>query len=48
MTVAVRSYYLSLLAEAYGHVGQTAEGLRAIAEALAVAHTTGQTMRVGG
>ena len=25
MTVAVRSYYLSLLAEAYGHVGQTAE-----------------------
>src|SRR4029453_4329347 len=25
MTVAVRSYYLSLLAEAYGHIGQTAE-----------------------
>jgi len=48
MTVAVRSYSFSPLAEAYGYVGQTAEGLRARAEALAVAHTTGHTMRVGG
>jgi predicted ATPase len=36
------SYYLSLLAEAYGHVGQTAAGLSAIAEALAFVHTTGE------
>jgi len=36
------SYYLSLLAEAYGNIGQTAEGLSAIAEALAFVHTTGE------
>ena len=30
------------LAEAYGHVGQTAEGLNVLAEALAFAHTTGE------
>ena len=41
MTVVVRSYSFSPLAEAYGYVGQTAEDLRARAEALAVAHTTG-------
>jgi DNA-binding winged helix-turn-helix (wHTH) protein/predicted ATPase len=34
--------YLSFLAEAYGHVGQTAEGLNVLAEALAFAHTTGE------
>jgi predicted ATPase len=37
-----RAYKLSLLAEAYGNVGQTAEGLNALAEALACAHTTGE------
>jgi tetratricopeptide (TPR) repeat protein len=38
----VRSYYLALLAEAYGHIGQTADGLSTIAEALAFVHTTGE------
>jgi predicted ATPase len=33
---------LALLAEAYGHAGQGDEGLRAVAEALAVVHTTGE------
>jgi len=37
-----RAYYLAFLAEAYGHVGQTAEGLHVLAEALACAHTTGE------
>ena len=37
-----RSYYLALLAEAYGEVGQTEEGLRALAEALTVADKTGE------
>ena len=37
-----RANYLSLLAEAYGKVGQTAEGLHVLAEALAYAHTTGE------
>src|SRR5215831_3195367 len=36
------SYYLSLLAEAYRNLGQTAEGLSALAEALAFVHTTGE------
>src|SRR5262249_6507728 len=40
-TVVEWSYHLSLLAEAYGNLGQTAEGLSAIAEALAFVHTTG-------
>jgi len=30
-----RSYFLGLLAEAYGKIGQTEEGLRVLAEALA-------------
>jgi class 3 adenylate cyclase/predicted ATPase len=37
-----RSYHLSLLAETYGKVGQAAEGLSAIAEALGFVHTTGE------
>ena len=36
------SYYLSLLAEAYRNIGQTAEGLSALAEALVFVHTTGE------
>jgi len=36
------SYYLALLAEAYGNSGQTAEGLNVLAEALAFVHTTGE------
>jgi predicted ATPase len=36
-----RSYYLSLLAEAYGQVGQPEAGLRAVAEALTLVATTG-------
>jgi predicted ATPase len=39
---AGQTYYLSLLAEAYGKIGRTAEGLRVLAEALACAHTTGE------
>src|SRR4029453_16425279 len=37
-----RTSFLTFLAEAYGHVGQTAEGLQVLAEALAYAHTTGE------
>jgi predicted ATPase len=37
-----RPYYLALLAEAYGKVGQTEEGLNALAEALAAAGKTGE------
>ena len=37
-----RTSYLTFLAEAYGHVGQTAAGLHVLAEALACAHTTGE------
>jgi predicted ATPase len=37
-----RPYWLSLLAEAYGKVGQAAEGLRVLAEGLEAAHTSGQ------
>jgi predicted ATPase len=37
-----RAYHLSCLAEAYGNVGQAAEGLHVLAEALACAHTTGE------
>jgi predicted ATPase len=36
------SYYLALLAEAYGKAGQTEAGLMLLAEALAVAHKTGE------
>jgi predicted ATPase len=36
------SYYLSLLAEVYANIGQTAEGLSAIDEVLAFVHTTGE------
>jgi predicted ATPase len=38
-----RSYHLSLLAETYGKVGQAAEGLSAIAEALGFVRTTGES-----
>jgi len=37
-----RTNYLAFLAEAYGNVGQAAEGLNVLAEALACAHTTGE------
>ena len=36
-----RPYYLALLAEAYGSIGQTAEGLSLLAEALATVDRTG-------
>jgi predicted ATPase len=36
-----RPYSLALLAEAYGHVGQTAEGLHLLAEALGLVDTRG-------
>jgi TOMM system kinase/cyclase fusion protein len=35
-----QSWYLTVLAEAYGQVGQTAEGLAVLARALAAAHDT--------
>lgn len=38
----LQPYYLALLAEGYGRVGQTEEGLRLLAEALATAHHTGE------
>jgi predicted ATPase len=38
----LRSGYLALVAEAYGHVGQAAEGLTALTEALTAAHQTGE------
>ena len=37
-----RPYYLALLAEAYGRLGQVEEGLAVLAEALAVVHKIGQ------
>jgi adenylate cyclase len=37
-----RPYYLALLAEAYGKVGQFDEGLHVLAEALTAVHTTGE------
>lgn len=37
-----RSYWLALLAEAYGKVGQTEEGLTVLAEALDAAHKNGE------
>jgi predicted ATPase len=37
-----RTYYLVLLAEAYGSIGQTAEGLSLVAEALATVDLTGE------
>ena len=36
-----RAHWLALLAEAYGHVGQTQEGLNVLAEALATVHNRG-------
>jgi predicted ATPase len=36
------TYYLALLAEAYGHSGQAERGLRVLAEALAAVHQTGE------
>jgi class 3 adenylate cyclase/predicted ATPase len=39
---ALRPYYLALLAEASGRGGQVEEGLRLLAEALAVANDTGE------
>jgi predicted ATPase len=36
----VRPYYLALLAEAYGKVGQAGEGLTALTEALELVHKT--------
>jgi predicted ATPase len=38
----VRPYYLALVAEAYGHVGQAEEGLRLVAEALVAADHSGE------
>jgi len=40
-----RPYYLALLAEAYGSIGQTAEGLSLLAEALATVDRTGERGR---
>ncbi len=37
-----RPYYLALLAEVYGNLGQTADGLTILAEALAVVEATGE------
>jgi predicted ATPase len=37
-----RTHFLSLLAEAYGKVGQIDEGLRALAEALELVHMNGE------
>ncbi len=37
-----RPYYLALLAEAYGKVGQVEEGLSVLAEALALVDKTGE------
>jgi len=37
-----RTYFLALLAEAYGRAGQVAEGLRLLAQALTVVRTTGE------
>ena len=39
---AVRPYFLALLAEAYGKVGQAEEGLTVLAEALAMVDKTGE------
>jgi predicted ATPase len=39
-TELIRPYFLTLLAEAYGKVGQTEEGLAVLAEALAAVHKT--------
>jgi len=38
----MRPYYLALLAEAYGKLGQAKEGRTLLAEALAAAHQTGE------
>jgi len=37
-----RPYYLALLGEAYGELGQVGEGLKVLAEALATIHNTGE------
>jgi len=41
-TAVARPWGLALLAEAYGHVGQTEEGLRVLTEALTVVDKTGE------
>jgi predicted ATPase len=41
-SVMKQSYYLALLAEAYGKAGQVEEGLKVLAEALTVVHKTGE------
>jgi predicted ATPase len=38
----LQSYYLAILVEAYGTVGQTEEALTVLTEALATVHTTGE------
>ena len=38
----MRPYWLTLLANIYGQVGQTEHGLSVLAEALAMVHSTGQ------
>jgi len=43
-TDATRSYFLPLLAEAYGRAGQAEEGLTVIDEALATAHKSGMCL----
>jgi len=40
----IRPYYLALLAEGYARLGQTAEGLGALTEALALVQRTGERM----
>jgi class 3 adenylate cyclase len=41
-TVFLRPYFLALLAEAYGKVGQAEEGLNALSEALTLVNKTGE------
>jgi predicted ATPase len=38
----MQPYWLTLLADVYGHVGQAEHGLSVLAEALAMVHATGQ------
>ena len=41
-SVLMQPYWLTLLADVYGHVGQVERGLAVLAEALAMVHATGQ------
>ena len=43
----MRPYWLTLLADVYGQVGQAEHGMSVLAEALAIVHTTGQHIYEG-